>query len=650
MKKRLLAMLLALMLVVGLLPVGVLADGNESFVNLRLMDQSAWEDATFERAGVDKGIFQVKSIRVYDTDDAYTNAAMLPAGDYYYTAADYEAGSGKVGKLDYNKIDRIVVAFTKNAQTVQAVFHRDEFDVEFVEGKVGTLEPSDRVEVTLKDNLQTPVGPAVWFYAPIGGYTPQTYVLYDVVYLNGASTIGDNMPSLTNVGSTYDLVCWQVGKDGPEFTADTVVNSDIEVYAKKVTSRTDVQHIRAQNNDNLIFEKALEAYNATYGASLTLDAIDVKAVSVYGTNTETNPYYDGVIGFIEGVNSNQWHGNNEYYAIFNINVDVAEVGDNDERCNERVEPDDIQGIKLYAEVNGKEFVCSIPRSELDVRVQNVTWVNIFLREDSEPETGPGPDEPGEELNGTAVTVQVYVDGEAVTNPGTYVDLSRVSADSDSTGWKVALDSDTGVITCDFDYEDGGYDCVDIGVKLTDYALSEGYDLQGVKSYQSFGKVGTSNVTATSDGISYTIDNVTRSNDEQVDVKIYLRSTYVIQYTLDGRTYGGGGSDGLIAGKDIEASTATSEYPATGSSAWMNWTNPNLSSTITLPALPEGDVAGWFDKNDGKHAPNETYTVDPADAVDGIITLNATSTTEPPEPEDPDATTATHRRKPGMERE
>ena len=411
MKKRLLAILLALTLVVSLMPVGALADDSESFTNLRLMDQSAWEDATFERAGVDKGrTFQVRGIRVYDTDDAYTSAGMLPAFDYYYTSADYELGSGKVGKLDYNKIDRIVVAFTQDGRDVQAVFHRDEFDVEFVEWELGDWDPVDRVEVTLK-NTQTPAGPAVWFYAPIGGYSPDYYVLYDVVYLNGANTIGSNMPSLTNVGSTYDLVCWQVGKDGPEFTADTVVKSDIEVYAKKVTGASDVEHIRAQNNDNLIFEKALEAYNDTYGTSLPLDDITVKAVSVYGTSTETNPYYDGVLGPGEGANANKWYNDYDYYSIFNINANIEELGDDDERYNERVAPDDIQGIKLYAEVDGEEFVCSIPRSELDVRVENVTWVNIFLREDSEPDVEPvTPPEPNVvDIFGTNVLVDCVND-------------------------------------------------------------------------------------------------------------------------------------------------------------------------------------------------------------------------------------------------
>ena len=352
------------------------------------MDQDEWEDATFERAEVDKNIFQVRGIRVYDTDDAYTSANMSPFADYYYTDANYKAGSGKVGKLDYNKIDRIVVAFTQGGQAVEAVFHKDEFDVKFVDATI------NHVEVTLKDNLQTPKGPAVRFYAPIGGYSPDYYVLYDVVYLNGADTIGSNMPSLTNVGSTYDLVCWQIDRTGAEFTTDTVVTTNIDVYAKKVTGASDVEHIRAQNNDNLIFRKALEAYNATYGTSLTLDDITVKAVSVYGTSTETNPYYDGVIESGEGVNANRWHGNYSYYSIFNVNANIEELGDDDQRYNERVAPDDIQGINLYAEVHGEEFVCSIPRSELDVRVNNITWVDIFLREDSKPDVEPvTPDVP-----------------------------------------------------------------------------------------------------------------------------------------------------------------------------------------------------------------------------------------------------------------
>ena len=526
MKKRLLAMLLVLMMVVSLLPTGALADGDESFANLRLMDQDEWEDATFERAGVYKGrTFQVRGIRVYDTDDAYTNLEMAPGAGYYYTSANYEAESGKAGKLDYKNIDRMVVAFTQDGQAVEAVFHRDEFDVEFVKWELGDWDAVDRVEVTLKDNLQTPAGPAVWFYAPIGGYSPDHYVLYDVVYLNGADTIGSNMPSLTNVGSTYDLVCWQIDRTGAEFTTDTVVTTNIDVYAKKVTGASDVEHIRAQNNNKLIFRKALQAYNATYSKDLTLDAIDVKAVSVYGTSTETNPYYDGVIEFGEGINSNQWHGNNEYYAIFNINVDVAEVGDNDERCNERVEPDDIKGIRLYAKVNGEEFVCSIPRSELDVRVNNITWVDIYLREDSEPDVGPvTPDVPGD-MNGRAFEIAVYVDEEKVDDPLTYINLpERVNS---TLGWNATPGTD-GHIVCDYEYKN--YDCADVKIKLKN---TDKYYIQGIMYGQSYGEAGANSVSDKGNGV-YVIDNMCDADADAAGIYIYTK--YSVEYYLDNSAY------------------------------------------------------------------------------------------------------------------
>ena len=52
MKKRLLAMLLVLMMVVSLLPTGALAAGDGDTVDrLRLMNKEAWELAAIEKAG-----------------------------------------------------------------------------------------------------------------------------------------------------------------------------------------------------------------------------------------------------------------------------------------------------------------------------------------------------------------------------------------------------------------------------------------------------------------------------------------------------------------------------------------------------------------------------------------------------------------------
>ena len=58
MKKRLLAMLLVLMMVVSLLPTGALAAGDGDTVDrLRLMNKEAWELAAIEKAATQLMMF-----------------------------------------------------------------------------------------------------------------------------------------------------------------------------------------------------------------------------------------------------------------------------------------------------------------------------------------------------------------------------------------------------------------------------------------------------------------------------------------------------------------------------------------------------------------------------------------------------------------
>lgn len=113
---------------------------------------------------------------------------------------------------------------------------------------------------------------------------------------------------------------------------------------------------------------------------------------------------------------------------------------------------------------------------------------------------------GEDLNGSDVTVQVYVDGQKVTNPLEYVELSRDTKDTDYNDWSTEVSTD-GTVTCDFDYfeptdddDNPDYDCVDIKVDVRNDTT---YLLQGIRSYQSYGESGTNNVRDNGDG-TYTL--------------------------------------------------------------------------------------------------------------------------------------------------
>lgn len=198
-----------------------------------------------------------------------------------------------------------------------------------------------------------------------------------------------------------------------------------------------------------------------------------------------------------------------------------------------------------------------------------------------------------DANGTDVTIQVYVDGELVTDPLGYITLERSTDDTPYSYFKTTVSPD-GTVSCDFNYSPtgGNHDCVDLEVTVN----SSAYVLNGVASYQSHGMNGTNNVYT--EGSAYIIDNVTASPDNDVDCTIYLRSAYSVEYYQGGKLTEEPYDDQntYVVEADVAASTAQEDYPAEGSSAWMDWKNDEALTSISLPALPSvtgSDVAGWF---------------------------------------------------------
>ena len=199
-----------------------------------------------------------------------------------------------------------------------------------------------------------------------------------------------------------------------------------------------------------------------------------------------------------------------------------------------------------------------------------------------------------DANGTDVTVQVYVDGIPVMDPYNYVSLFRNSGNTSYTYWKATLDSDSGIITCDFDYYTGeGYDCVDIDVTLTNQA----YVLQGIQSFQSYGSSGTSNVTPGTN--KWTIDNVTAvGNGNDPDVKIYLRTKYNVEYYVDGTESTTIQDNGVyIENEDVKTTSTDADKPETGENTWMSWKDTDLKTSITVKELPQNTqtevYSGWW---------------------------------------------------------
>lgn len=275
---------------------------------------------------------------------------------------------------------------------------------------------------------------------------------------------------------------------------------------------------------------------------------------------------------------------------------------------------------LNLDIN-QEFTTEIPEVGDEISVGNKTYyvqsVSELPPSDLEPEaytvtvtlTDEEPN-PEPEYNGTAVTVQVYVDGVPVTNPLDYVSLDRNTEDTTRDLWEETV-GQNGIITCDFNFNTNkGHDCVDIDVKVTD----NGYVLQGITYFQSYGSGSPEDVDDETSG-TYTIDNVTAvGNANDPDVKIYLRTPYSVKYLVDNGDSSVMDSNVYITGEDVKDSDVNDNQPpdAADKSAWMDWKNDGLLTEITVEGLPQvGDdktIEGWW-LNDSSYDGDPTYGPD-----------------------------------------
>ena len=262
------------------------------------------------------------------------------------------------------------------------------------------------------------------------------------------------------------------------------------------------------------------------------------------------------------------------------------------------------------------------------------------------------------MNGTDVTVQIFVDGKEVKGQdltnllNADLRISRATGENDNYhAFNLVSTDENGILTYDFDYNpdtDSGHDCVDLGV-----TVGNKYVLQGVNSYQDYGKSGTKNVVDNSNG-SYTIDNVTAvGNNNDPDCKIYLSTKYSVKYfngenELTDAAHQDTTAYIAPATEIVKSTTGENDGPAANSQKWMSWKNPGYATSIAkLPALPtaaEGYTAqGWYlgsvDATETTYAPESSFgainsTSDKADGTeDHVIEFYATSKENIPTPPD-----------------
>ena len=390
MKKRLLAMLLVLMLVVSLLPVGALAagqiyQGNETF-SYHITDSSL--QAMVDKYNTSGSTSDVESVSI-TFDAPYLSGKSTFQFRNGYTI-DFSNTSDAVQPDDISHLT--IKLESSDSLTVPG----DALDWTWV----SSLPRRYDLSLDAGDGNCT-----VTFYVQNGdSFDNSSWIVYQTRTVPVGSTLGDNMPALpTQKDPDAHWIAWEIGGnngDGRELHADTVITGDMSVYARKTLPSSGGEQIRVMGPENDFIEILKEKLN--------VETIEINGISAFGGGEETNPYYDPSRVTEEDPTENGWKNDGAYYRV--MNTDQVPVPDDVPEHNDRVAPGELEGIKIYATVDGvNDTVITLNRSDLDVRVDQ-TVLRIYLREATEPDTPVEPD-PAPETNPDVSDVRVVVDCE-----------------------------------------------------------------------------------------------------------------------------------------------------------------------------------------------------------------------------------------------
>ena len=413
MKRRIIAALMALCLCIGLLPATALAagdiyEGNDTFY-YHITDSSLANMVAAKRPeGSSSEVSRVTITFNEDYSAGEQNTFVFRNG--YTIALSNVSDSVQPDDIAY-----LTISFV-DSESIR--IEQNELNWTWV----SSLPRRYDLRLATDDNTCT----VTFYYQPGDTVDNSAWQVYREVPVEKGTSLGNLMPALPNEGTAH-WVAWETGSNngtGAEFTADTIVNSDLTVYARKVTSGAGSEY-HIMNPDNSLLEAVLELYLDDYPDSeVTTDDVQISRISVVGSEDSTNPNYSPV-GTSYG-----WQEGTSWYWIYNLENHTLPEGGS--YWNDRVPPNDIQSITIYATVDGNEETYSISRSELDVRVRSNVIIEIYLRDTNDEEEDTPPDAPDKD---TVIDLagENAVAVKCTTNTDHQQDTSELSAESISVG-------------------------------------------------------------------------------------------------------------------------------------------------------------------------------------------------------------------------
>ena len=465
MKKRMLAALVALVMVIGLVPGRALA---------AVPDANVTGDGIYTASGnVDFRIYTTQLYKLLLLKDETVTAATDITGVTLILHEKYPVSTGSTeqkmltndyGDGKYNT-DYYYVNIS-NARDRALPSNISQLKIEYGNGKTATIEANELelystfgsgiegYEVSAQYEIKSSNDEkcVVAFYEPgdTGYGTAGAFKLHAVALVQSGSTVAEqDWPQDPSFGGEAKFGNWSTEKSGgAPFNESYVVNSDMEVWAQKYSSDLAGTWIYVDNTNDAFLNRFVDLYNQREESDITLENIDKDSVKIQVNGTgdnHTNPNY-----YISGGDHNGWEGST--YKIYNYDSDPSVADPNSPTYNRHIPYGEVQSITIYADVtvNGVESTENITISKGSEPGQfdsvlagyeggagttaGTFWLKMNQGEpDDEPIIPPEPP-----VVVTKTLAEVVREGEEVE-----ADAGAVLYDGDVVTWTITVTNNTG---------------------------------------------------------------------------------------------------------------------------------------------------------------------------------------------------------------
>lgn len=283
----------------------------------------------------------------------------------------------------------------------------------------------------------------VYFYNETDGNAGNNYFPYAIRFVDDGETLGDQMPAdPTYQDSLYQFVNWEQNDwdgDGMPFLSTTIVNDDLTVFARKMSSTSGGTEIHISNESNQLFDRVAELFNEESQSDPELSAGDIQKDSVQIVVRDS-----GNNATDKGGDGDRWMlVNDDWYLVYSTygldHIDFTHI----------------ESIDVYFKVAGsdEEHKVSIPVGEYpgDISVRMSDTENVVDLLVNGPEVLPRPEdpdpEPGDDYAITGIDkALVDSDEEKATATAAGIDVVDYNYPDAESGKVIIPDEDGATVT------------------------------------------------------------------------------------------------------------------------------------------------------------------------------------------------------------